>query len=101
MKRFITIIPAELQQEANEYCSNFVDGGEFTFTVKLSPSGEEPVTHYLSNWNMTKTEEFIMKQKYETYMTEVEEMTDAVVIEQLGLQKIIPNDDFISKITGE
>lgn len=92
-KRFITILPAELQQEANDYCSQFTDGGQNTFTVLLSYNGLEPATHYISNWFMTQAEEYIMKQKYQTYMNEVEETSDAYIIEQLGLKKIIQEND--------
>jgi uncharacterized membrane protein len=93
MKRFITILPAELKQEANEYCSQFADDGQYTFQAQLSFDGKEPATHYISNWNMTKSEEFLMKQKYKSYMNEVEEPSDASIIEQLGLKKIIQENN--------
>ena len=96
MKRFITIIPAELQQEANEYCSQFTDGGQYTFQAQLSADGTEPATHFISNWNMTKAEEFIMKQKYESYMTEVEEMSHVDVLKKAGLKEVIKPDALLS-----
>lgn len=95
MKRFITIIPADLQKQANDYCSQFADGGELTFIIELSANGLEPVTHYISNWAMNKYEQFIMKQKYEQYMYEVEDSADTVILQQLNLQKINKTDDLL------
>jgi hypothetical protein len=89
MKRYIIILPAELQQEANEYCSQFTSGGEYTFTIKLSTDGLEPVTHYISNWFMTQAEEFLIKQRYEQYMNEVQNSDDTLLLQKLNLQKII------------
>lgn len=86
--RYITIIPAELQQEVNEYCGQFADGGEYTFTTMLSQTGLEPATYYMSNWAMTKAEEYLMKQKYEQYMTSVENNDDTLLLQQLNLQKV-------------
>ena len=31
-------------------------GGEFTFTVELSPSGNLPATHFWANWQMLESE---------------------------------------------
>jgi len=89
MKRYIIIIPSEIQQEANDYCSQFTSGGEYTFTSELSANGLEPATHYISNWLMTQAEEYLMKQRYEQYMNEVQEVDDTLLLQELNLQKVI------------
>ena len=86
MKRYVTIIPFELQENANAYCSQFADGGEYTFTSGLSADGEHPETHFVSSWVMNKAEEYAMKLQFEEYMYQTENHKS--LLNELGLQPL-------------
>jgi hypothetical protein len=48
-ERVLIIVPAADVERANLKAKEFdSEGGEHTFTVSLSPTGEEPATHYVA-----------------------------------------------------
>lgn len=53
-KRLTIIVSAAVAQQANIEAKRIdTDGGERTFTVQLSASGNLPATHYWCGWQMT------------------------------------------------
>jgi len=53
------VIPADRQTEANEKAKLYGLNTDLnTFTVPLSPTGEEPATHYISCWGGLTGREF-------------------------------------------
>ena len=53
-ERVVVIVESgqvDLANQQAEYIDP--DGGEFAWTVGLSPTGEPPTTHYWNNWQMT------------------------------------------------
>ena len=94
MKTYLIVIPKTIQSEVNNYCVQFADGGENTFTVPKTNDGIN-ATHYVAHWNMNKAEQFAMKLKYNDYMYDMSETTKEKVFANLGLSDL-PIDDEIS-----
>ena len=94
MKSYLIVIPKNIKDEINNFCSYFAEGGENTFIFAKTNDGVNP-THYVCYWNMNKSEQFIFKQKYKEYMYDMSKTTKESVYKKLGLSDL-PIDDEIS-----
>lgn len=96
MRRMIIVIVAEQQALGNQLALEWdPEGGQNTFTVPLSPTGQEPFTHYWASVTMpdatfdaiaTELDPYVA-QSQAWYFEQPPENPESV-LSQLGLQRI-------------
>lgn len=97
-QRMILVCAASVQGVANAQAKKVdTHGGEFTFTVALSPSGLPPATHYWCNWQMTSEERTALegylaglKNQGLGWAYDAVEYTPEQVLDERGLQRLAP-----------
>lgn len=85
--RLIIVIPVEEKETANAFCATIAAGGAGTFTVGLSPNGQEPVSHYWCNWQMTQEQYDAVKAEFK-HVFDVPFWAPETVLAEMGLQRI-------------
>ncbi len=95
-KRLIIVVSAAAAAVTNARAKEIdSEGGEQTFTVGLSATGKEPITHYWCSWAMSDNEHDAMQQKLLLHVTQGEakifdgnKLTSDEVLQQMGLQRV-------------
>jgi len=68
-RHLIIVVPVGLAIQANQRCKEIDPvGGERTFTVGLSLTGQAPATHHWCGWNLSDDEETAVRTKMRPHL---------------------------------
>jgi hypothetical protein len=97
-RRLIIVIKAAIRAQANARAAELDrEGGENTFNVPLSISGNLPATHYWCSWQLDDDWDRQLKEKLQQVVTNGNawvfngnNRTPDSILTELGLQRIEP-----------
>lgn len=94
-ERLIIVVKAAQQTPANAIARQVSVDGANTFTVGLSPTGNQPATHYWCNWAMTPGERADMEGRMtalqaagDAQLFDAATFTPEQVLAAMGLQRL-------------
>ena len=97
--RRLMVAPAELREELNAVAATLdTHGGERTFTVGLSGTGELPATYYVCNVALRETtwesiEETLATEYAAVLVFDAQMVSLEQVLEQLQLERVVSEFD--------